>query len=538
MVINIIICILLLIGIFVAYLNLKTTRARCTEEEINYRNKLWTILICNKELQVKNIFHPTPDSLFVDDAIVLLHNNLQQLVYFANKKNKKQAEKIILKAESVVRKKKSLFFTFKNHTSDGNLKYFLCFIDYVNEDQVYIEIREDITHREKLQEERKKALIELQTIYKALPLGISLYNKEGKLIDCNTKLLELFHIQEKNELLSQDFTLKNDPFVSTLTQKSTFSNGIIAGQNKFIFSKEKFNFIAPNKKGFLNLNIKIVPIGDDNVALGYIGIIENITEILNTNKQLENALAQVKQSDQLKSTFLANMSHEIRTPLNAIIGFSQLIMDTQDREALREYMAIIEENNELLLKLINDILTLSRIEAGINENSKTVFDICQLCKDIAQAMQPFVNDKVTIETRLPQEELSVYFDINHLNKVLHNMMTNAVKFTLQGHIYIGFEIQDKTLYLFVEDTGIGIAKENISRVFERFEKLNSFAKGTGLGMAIAKALVHSTGGQIGAESQQNKGSKFWISYPLDQISADKVQNQPAINKEKHRDLFY
>jgi signal transduction histidine kinase len=538
MVINIIICILLLIGIFVAYLNLKTTRARCTEEEINYRNKLWTILICNKELQVKNIFHPTPDSLFVDDAIVLLHNNLQQLVYFANKKNKKQAEKIILKAESVVRKKKSLFFTFKNHTSDGNLKYFLCFIDYVNEDQVYIEIREDITHREKLQEERKKALIELQTIYKALPLGISLYNKEGKLIDCNTKLLELFHIQEKNELLSQDFTLKNDPFVSTLTQKSTFSNGIIAGQNKFIFSKEKFNFIAPNKKGFLNLNIKIVPIGDDNVALGYIGIIENITEILNTNKQLENALAQVKQSDQLKSTFLANMSHEIRTPLNAIIGFSQLIMDTQDREALREYMAIIEENNELLLKLINDILTLSRIEAGINENSKTVFDICQLCKDIAQAMQPFVNDKVTIKTRLPQEELSVYFDINHLNKVLHNMMTNAVKFTLQGHIYIGFEIQDKTLYLFVEDTGIGIAKENISRVFERFEKLNSFAKGTGLGMAIAKALVHSTGGQIGAESQQNKGSKFWISYSLDQISADKVQNQPAINKEKHRDLFY
>lgn len=539
MIVNVIICILLLIGIILAYLNIRTNRLRCSEEEIYYRNKLWTILMCNKELQVKNIFHPTPDSLFVDDAIVLLYNNLRQLRQLVNHKNRSQADKIIAMAQQVAKDKTSTFFTFKNTTTTGELKYFLCFIDYMNDNQIYIEIREDITHQQELQEERKKALLQLQTIYKTLPIGLELYDKEGKLIDCNKKILEIFGIKDKEAILTSNFTLKNAPFVSSILKDNTYPTEIISEQKNFDFCQIKNSpFIGIEKKGTIHLNIKIAPITDDSVALGYIAIIEDITPFFRTNKKLKNALQQVKQSDQLKSAFLANMSHEIRTPLNAIIGFSQLIMDTQDQEALREYMAIIEENNELLLKLINDILTLSRIEAGIKDTHKVIFDICQLCKDIAQAMTPFANKEVKIKTKLPEEKLMIYFDINYLNKVLYNIMTNAVKFTLHGEICISAKIKENNLYIYVEDTGIGIPKEQIPRVFERFEKLNSFAKGTGLGMAIAKAIIDSTGGKIGAESQQGIGSKFFISYPMDLLSPDLADENTPKTQPVNRDLFY
>ena len=231
--------------------------------------------------------------------------------------------------------------------------------------------------------------------------------------------------------------------------------------------------------------------------------------------RLSEAVEKAEQANQLKSAFLANMSHEIRTPLNAIVGFSNMLPHTEDPVEMREYADIIEINTDLLLQLINDILDLSKIEAGTFDFYPSSIDVNQTMEEIEQSMQlRLKNSDVTLAftERLPG--WLFYIDKNRLIQLLANFVNNAIKFTQTGTICMGYRMTDTdTIYFYVSDTGCGMSNEQCEHVFERFVKYNPFIQGTGLGLSICRTIVERLGGKIGVDSEEGKGSTFWFTLP-------------------------
>ena len=233
------------------------------------------------------------------------------------------------------------------------------------------------------------------------------------------------------------------------------------------------------------------------------------------HQRMKEAQLKAEEANQLKSAFLANMSHEIRTPLNAIVGFSNLLSMVEDKEEMLEYAGIIETNTELLLQLINDILDMSKIESGMYDFHVTQVDANQLMSEVEQVARLRIRtDEVSLSfaERLPQ--CVFHTDKNRLIQVLTNLVVNAIKFTSQGEIQIGYRLQDAhTLYFYVSDTGCGMSVEQCEHVFERFVKYNTFIQGTGLGLSICKMIIEKLGGEIGVQSESGKGSVFWFTLP-------------------------
>ena len=244
--------------------------------------------------------------------------------------------------------------------------------------------------------------------------------------------------------------------------------------------------------------------------------VHDITQLKQAEKQLALAKEKAENADLSKSTFLANMSHEIRTPLNAITGFAEILASANTEEEKAQYQEIIKMNADLLLQLVNDILDMSKIEAGTLEFVYTKVDINLLLSDLRQLFQMKVNDaggniQIIAEPSLPS--CSIETDRNRVAQVLSNFTTNAIKFTQEGTISIGYETRDTELYFYVTDTGAGIPADKLPEVFGRFVKLNKDKKGTGLGLSISKTIVNKLEGQIGANSVEGKGSTFWFTIP-------------------------
>lgn len=244
--------------------------------------------------------------------------------------------------------------------------------------------------------------------------------------------------------------------------------------------------------------------------------VHDITQLKETEKQLTLAKEKAENADLSKSAFLANMSHEIRTPLNAITGFAEILTSANTEEEKAQYQEIIKMNADLLLQLVNDILDMSKIEAGTLEFVYTKVDINLLLSDLRQLFQMKVNDtggniQIIAEPSLPS--CSIETDRNRVAQVLSNFTTNAIKFTQEGTISIGYEARDTELYFYVTDSGAGIPADKLPEVFGRFVKLNKDKKGTGLGLSISKTIVNKLEGQIGADSVEGKGSTFWFTIP-------------------------
>ena len=244
--------------------------------------------------------------------------------------------------------------------------------------------------------------------------------------------------------------------------------------------------------------------------------VHDITQLKETEKQLTLAKEKAENADLSKSAFLANMSHEIRTPLNAITGFAEILASANTEEEKAQYQEIIKMNADLLLQLVKDILDMSKIEAGTLEFVYTKVDINLLLSDLRQLFQMKVNDaggniQIIAEPSLPS--CSIETDRNRVAQVLSNFTTNAIKFTQEGTISIGYEARDTELYFYVTDTGAGIPADKLPEVFGRFVKLNKDKKGTGLGLSISKTIVNKLEGQIGADSVEGKGSTFWFTIP-------------------------
>lgn len=529
----------------------------------------------------------------------------------------------------------------RTQRSWSNVDY-QCFSSLANIISICIELR-----KSELQAKEDRLALDnsekiLRNIYKNLPAGVELYDKDGYLVDINDKELEIFDLSDKNEALgvnlfdnpniplevkerlrakedvnfsiNYDFSKINqyvDSRRNGIINLTTKVTALYDSQNRFInylfinidttettnaYTKIQefenlFLLIGDYAKvGFAHFNVltrdgyaqdtwyrnlgekegtpmpqvigvyaHVVP-EDQAVLKNFVGevktgkatslrkevrvcrengkytwtsinvmvrdyrpqdgIIEmlcinyDITPLKETEQKLIIARDKAEELDRLKSAFLANMSHEIRTPLNAIVGFSSLLAETDSRNERQEYIKIVQENNELLLQLISDILDLSKIEAGTFNFVYTNVDVNETCAEIIKSMSMKVSKGVELIFEEPLPECYLYTDKNRFTQVISNFINNALKFTQQGCITLGYEqVSHQKIKFYVRDTGMGIPEEKQKSIFERFVKLNTFVQGTGLGLSICKSIVSQMGGEIGVDSTEGIGSCFWFTHP-------------------------
>ena len=294
--------------------------------------------------------------------------------------------------------------------------------------------------------------------------------------------------------------------------------------------KEMVEYEKPNGEvRIVNIVRLLITNPDPGASPLLLVMLNDITE----QRQDQLALMKVQEADKMKNAFIANMSHEIRTPLNAIVGFAHLVTETTNASEQREYFSIINKNCDLLLKLINDILDLSKIESGrLNYNVSEVElrDICQEA-DVVQSLK-MTSDVALLYNSVAMPSVRLWIDPHRVEQVLLNLLSNAIKFTSKGFISLFYEVEDMFVRVSVMDTGIGISEEKLESVFERFVKLDDFYQGAGLGLPICKMIVEQLGGEIGVRSELGKGSTFWFTLPL--VVTDKAvveKDDPSVLSE-------
>lgn len=247
-----------------------------------------------------------------------------------------------------------------------------------------------------------------------------------------------------------------------------------------------------------------------------VGTTMRIDERKKLEADLINARNKAEESDRLKTAFLANMGHEIRTPLNAIVGFADLLPVVEAEEDRQQLINEIQNNNRKLLRIIDGLVSMSKIEAQAKNLIKSQTDLVPLLKDIAKEYGTMVDqESVVLATQFPYSQLMINTDVPKLMEIISNLMQNAVKFTLKGNITLGFDMQKGDhVRIWVKDTGKGIPETELTKIFDRFVKLDEYIPGTGLGLSVAKSHAESLGGAIGVESRLGKGSTFWFDLPL------------------------
>ena len=263
--------------------------------------------------------------------------------------------------------------------------------------------------------------------------------------------------------------------------------------------------------------INSIPEHDDHGnIIGSFGLIHNINNLMETQLKMQKEKERANDSSRLKSTFLANMSHEIRTPLNAIVGFCDILHTIESAEEKAELLKIIHNNCNNLLQIINDILVLSELDSNGMTINPEKCDFAQeftlLCKSLEQRVS---EPSVKFITENPYSSLMVNIDKGRISQVITNFLTNSVKYTHEGHIKLGYIVEDNGLRIYCEDTGSGIPKDKLEKIFERFFKVNEYIQGAGIGLSICKAIVNKCKGKIGVESEEGKGSTFWIWVPCE-----------------------
>ena len=486
----------------------------------------------------------------------------------------------------------------------------------------------------------------LHNIYKNLPVGIELYNKEGVLVDLNDKELDLFHVDSKEELLGinifenpvfpeemkerlrnnedADFTFRYDfsklgeyysnnkaegtidlvTKVTTLydenhnpvnyllinadktettvaynkiqefeeffeligdyakvgyahfnilskqghAQKSWYKNigeesgtplSEIIGTYKSFHPDDRdliLQFFEEVQKGnadklshkirvfrengectWTHVNLFVRKYAPQDKVIELISINYDITDLKQIEEMLVNERDRAEASDRLKSAFLANMSHEIRTPLNAIVGFSSLLASAENVVEKELYNSLISHNNELLLNLINDIIDLSKIEAGYLELHQNWFNLTELLDECVAEYARLLPSGVELLTSYPEHDALVELDKLRIKQVLNNFLSNALKNTIRGYVEVFYEIDKHCVRIGVKDTGRGIPQNMLEKIFERFEKVDSFAQGVGLGLSICKSIVDKMNGRIQVYSQLGLGTTFIAELPCHSI---------------------
>ena len=282
---------------------------------------------------------------------------------------------------------------------------------------------------------------------------------------------------------------------------------------------QQYRVKSANVKGLTYWEESYATIADRDVDGNPVKIV-GTTMFINDRKEMEAALIaarnKAEESDRLKTAFLANMGHEIRTPLNAIVGFADLLPVVENEEDRNQLIREIQNNNQKLLRIIDGLVSMSKIEAEARNLVKSQTNLVSVLQELAQNYAQVVdNQTVVLATQFPYTELMMTTDVAKLREMVDQLMQNAVKFTLKGSITLGFDLVDGDhVRIWVKDTGKGIAEADKERIFERFVKVDEYIPGTGLGLSVAKSHAASLGGTIGVDSRPGEGSTFWVVLPL------------------------
>ena len=256
----------------------------------------------------------------------------------------------------------------------------------------------------------------------------------------------------------------------------------------------------------------IVERDENGKPLKIVGTSQRIDERKEMESSLVTARNKAEESDRLKTAFLANMGHEIRTPLNAIVGFADLLPVVESEEDRNQLIQEIQNNNHKLLRIIDGLVSMAKIEAGAKSLLMAKVDVNKMLQQMVDTYQP--TTMLAIMTECPLEELPIQTDREKLFEILDNLVQNAVKFTEAGSVTLGYDVLGDRLRIWVKDTGKGIPEADQERIFERFVKLDEYVPGTGLGLSVAKSHALSLNGSIGVESKVGEGSTFWVELPL------------------------
>lgn len=302
---------------------------------------------------------------------------------------------------------------------------------------------------------------------------------------------------------------------------SPFRQGLYDYENYFSVQRTDLTYMHPlfhDGKDMQWNFIDSVPFFDENgEMIGTYGVVRNVDELIKKQEMLKQETERANDSGRLKSVFMANMTHEIRTPLNSIVGFSDILPMLSTPEEKKEIIRVIMNNCDMLLRLINDILAISSLDSGGIHIEPRMVDFAKSFDDICESLKERVqNPGVEFIKENPYKTFETVIDNGRIQQVITNFVTNAVKYTHQGHIKVGYRYENQGLYVYCEDTGDGIPKEAQDKIFDRFVKLNDFIQGTGLGLSICKAIADGHKGKIGVNSEgKDKGSTFWIWIPCE-----------------------
>jgi PAS domain S-box-containing protein len=380
-------------------------------------------------------------------------------------------------------------------------------------------IYRNITDRKKADIALRESEEKLRNILYSSPDAITVSDLRGYITECNQAALNIFECDDDSELIginANQFVIPEMRRRGIESIKTVLRNGSIKNIEFEIITKK-------GKLVFVDLSASLIRDANDK-PIGIATITQDISEQKAYERNLEEAKEKAEESDRLKSAFLANMSHEIRTPMNAILGFSELLRsDDIAKEVRDEYTKIIHNKGNELMLIINDIIDISKIEAGDVKIMKSDLAVNDFLKQMYQHYnrEKSLMNKDHIQFRLHIPEMgnpTVHTDPARLKQVLYNLINNALKFTLEGFIEIGYTYQDPNLEFYVRDTGIGVTREKQQIIFDRFrqvdESLNSQFGGTGLGLAISRNLVNLLGGEMRIESEEQQGSTFYFTLPM------------------------
>ncbi len=382
----------------------------------------------------------------------------------------------------------------------------------------------------------------------SLPDNIYVKDNRSRFILANSRVSKVMGADYANELigktdfdfypkkLAQKYFNDEQEIINTGVPKIKIIEQVIDGEN--------------NRRWYSTSKL---PLRDnEGKIIGIMGIGRDITDSVKEHKILRKAKHEADKANQLKAAFLANLSHEIRTPLNGILGFSQFLQQSNMSEDKRQkYLDIIISNGQHLLQIINDIIDVSKIDSGHVALNKKLFMLNELLLQLHELALQYArqlgkeNLKILLETGLTDENSTCYGDDFRIKQVMINLLINAIKFTDHGTITFGYIIENKFFKLFVRDTGIGIAPENLSSIFERFrQEDNSLTRqygGNGLGLSIVKGLVHLMGSKVIVVSEVAKGSEFSFTLPLDKKTVkheDTSQNEEPVHEKKIAAINY
>ena len=405
------------------------------------------------------------------------------------------------------------------YDENGHLMYILVTAhDITEERNMYLNVMENDARMQKVNESIKNYEIELRNMLEASRMQTWRVSLDRDIIEFYSGLNTVVRSFNLSQLQSF-FVDQNTPFVKAL------ANPAEALKEPLSYISQMYPVVTQTTTELQWVTINCIPEFDkDGRLLGAFGVWRNITDLMRKQDQLRQETQRARESGQMKSLFLANMTHEIRTPINAIVGFSEVLSQLSTAEEKKEVIQIIKNNCDMLLRLINDILTASSLESGHVSIEPVEVDFAKSFNEWFESLRPRVQEPgVEFLKDNPYPTLTIKIDAERVSQVITNFLTNAVKYTHQGHIKLGYRLEKRTsdgqhrdgLYIYCEDTGDGVDQEMQSKIFERFYKVNDFIQGTGLGLSICKAFADACHGDIGVYSEgKGKGSTFWMWLPL------------------------